>query len=1038
MNKQKMSNKKFRRIVISIMATIFTICLVATIVMNVLASTMDTFLGSASAKIEFPEDAKDWDLEYYKSEYKTSDAAKEASYAVALKVQDEGTVLLKNNGILPLAAGSKVVPFGYRYNEPIYGQLASGGSAKWMVGEQITPEEGLKSVYTVDNSAIEKTKNQKPTELKEAVGTRSATENSSALGGNSLLNEYDPSIYNGVKVSGSTALVFIARAGQEGYDLKADAYADGTPHYLALTENEKGTIAAAKRACDKVVLIVESSAIMEMDPVMSGELEVDAIVWYGHAGERGFSELGKILSGEVNPSGRTVDIFPKDFTKDPTYSNNGDYHYSNAKAMIYGLGGGEVNRAYVEYQEGVYMGYRYYETAHELGLLDYDTAVTFPFGYGLSYTSFNQTIKEFDDSGDTVKVTVTVRNEGACKGKDVVQLYYSAPYTEFDVTNQIEKPAAVLVAFGKTVEINGNDSKDITLEFSKEDMASYCYTHANPNGTKGCYVLEEGDYIVSLRADSHTVLDTRTITMDQTIWYDGSDTDHIRKSEITAQSKLDANGNPTNEVANGKEYVAASNLFQDSTDYMFRQSSVVTRSKWTDSLNRLNTVKTKEADATTIALFGIDNDFDWQNDPLLGNVKGSKVYSETAPVGGKENGKQLIDLRGKDYYDEEWDKLLDQIDWNKSTKSIIDGLCACAYNSPKIDDIGLVSTIINDGVSGIKVQDIMSSGGYDMTKTATYGMMPLLASTWNVDLLEEVGEALGREGLANNVQGLYGPAINLHRSPFCGRIFEYFSEDPLLSGKLAAAEISGAGKMGLTCYLKHFALNDQEFNRSSLLSVWADEQTMRELYFRAFEVAVKEAKCSIRYISDNSGTISTKTIRACTGIMPTQANIGAVPGHANYALLTELLRDEWGFHGAVTTDYWFWTATGSNAKKANTLRDATFRAGSDIYLCMGAPTISVNDKSSATALSVYRRNIKNLCYAVVNSAAMQGIVSGATVTYGLSPWQIGLVVANVIVDAATIGMAVWVVLRALDEKKHPEKYENSKGKSEEQNVAEGS
>lgn len=1035
MNKQKISNKKFRRIVIPVISVIFSLCLIATVVMNVLSSTMDTFLGGADIKIEVPEDAKNWDSEYYKTDYKTSEEAKEASYEVSLKVQDEGTVLLKNNGILPLSKGSKVVPFGYRYNEPIFGQLASGGSAKWMVGNQIMPSDGLKNIFTVDNSAVDKTKNQKPNELKEAAGTRSASENNSALGGNSLLYEYDPAIYNGLKVEGSTALVFIARAGQEGYDLKADAYEDGTPHYLALTENEKGIISAAKRACEKVVLIIESSAIMELDPVMHGELEADAIVWYGHAGERGFAELGKILSGEVNPSGRTVDIFPKDFTKDPTYSNNGDYHYTNAKAMIYGLGSGEVDRSYVEYQEGVYMGYRYYETANELGVLDYENAVTFPFGYGLSYTSFTQTIKDFDDSGDCVKVTVNVKNEGVRKGKDVVQLYYTAPYTKFDVANKIEKPVAVLAAFGKTVEINANESKDITLEFNKEDMASYCYTHENPNGTNGCYVLESGDYVVSLRANSHVVLDSRTVTIGETIWYDGRDKEHIRQSEIEAQSTLDVNGNPIDRVANGQEYVSASNLFQDSTDYMLRQSSIVTRNDLSGSLNNLNTEKTKTADETTVSLFGIDNYFDWNTDPLLGNVKGSKVYSEIAPVSGAKNGKQLIDLRGKDYYDEEWDELLEQIDWSKNTKSIIDGLCACAYNSPQIEDVGLVSTIINDGVSGIKVQDIMSSGGYDMTKTATYGMMPLLASTWNVDLLEKVGEALGREGLANNVQGLYGPAINLHRSPFCGRIFEYFSEDPLLSGKLAAAEISGAGKMGLTCYFKHFALNDQEFNRSNLLSVWADEQTMRELYFKAFEIAVKEARCSINYISDNNGTISTKIIKACTGIMPTQANIGAVPGHANYALLTELLRGEWGFNGTVTTDYWVWAATGANAKKANTLRDASFRAGSDIYLCMGMPTISVNDKSSATALWVYRRNVKNLCYTVVNSAAMQGIVSGVKVSYGISPWKIGLIVANIVIDSATIGVILWIVLRTLDEKKNPKKYKQSKDKYGDKNAA---
>lgn len=929
-------------------AVLAAVCLIANVAMHVLSTTMDTFLGRGERTVTVAEEAADWDTEYYKTDYKTAEEAREGAYEVAQKIVDEGVVLLKNNGVLPLQKGSTVTPFGYRYMEPIYGQLTSSGSAKWMVGNEITPEEGLKEELTVNEAAVAKMKSASPQGLKAADDATAASGESSFLGGDSILYEYAPSIYAGLTGDGGTGLVFIARAGQEGYDLKCDGYEDGTPHYLALTENEKGTIRAAKAYCEKVVLVVESSAILELNEVMSGELEVDAILWVGHVGERGYARLGKILAGEVNPSGRTVDIFPTDFTKDPTYINNGGFYYDNATANIYGLGGSStVQRSYVEYQEGVYMGYRYYETADALGSIDYDAAVLFPFGYGLSYTGFAQRIADFDDSGDTVKLTVAVTNTGDMAGKDVVQVYYSSPYTDFDKENGIEKPEVVLAAFAKTELIPAGGETLVELCFDKKDMASYCYSIED-----GDYVLEAGEYTISLRKNSHEVIETRTVTIGETLWYD-----------------------------------SARNLFPDSTAYMRRQSHLLTRADWENTYPSQPESRTRTADETTLALFGIDNDFDWKNDPLLGN----SAYEGEAPTGNAQNGLMLINLRGADYDAPRWEDLLDELDWEK-VDDMLAGLCGSAYCTPQIEEIGLPSTVAEDGVSGIKVQG--TDNGYDMTKTATYPMVPLLASTWNVELAEEMGEALGQEGLFNGVQGWYAPAVNLHRSPFCGRIFEYFSEDPLLSGKMAAAQISGAGKYGMICYLKHFAINDQETNRSNLLSVWADEQTMRELYFKPFEIAVKEARCEIRYIADDEGTEATKVIQACTGIMASQANIGGVPGHANYALLTELLREEWGFEGVVSTDYWFWVASGKSGKLANSLRDASFRAGSDVYLCMGMPGISVNDKSSPAALQAYRENIRHLAYAVVNSAAMQGISAGAEVHYAMSPWRIWLYAAD--------------------------------------------
>lgn len=313
-----------------------------------------------------------------------------------------------------------------------------------------------------------------------------------------------------------------------------------------------------------------------------------------------------------------------------------------------------------------------------------------------------------------------------------------------------------------------------------------------------------------------------------------------------------------------------------------------------------------------------------------------------------------------------------------------------------------------------------------MSKSTTYGMMPLFAQTWNLDLLKEVGVALGQDALSNNVQGLYAPAINLHRSPFGGRVFEYFSEDPILSGKLAAAKIEGTSSQGLYTTIKHFALNDQETNRSSQCSIWADEQTMREIYLKAFEIAIKTPKTTIKYISNNNGTVATKVIKAANGIMASQANIGMTPGHAHYTLLTSLLRDEWGFEGLVYTDYWFWSDF-ANPANGNVLRDACFRAGSDVYLSMGiAGMVDLTDKESATALFTYRRAIKNLSYVVANSNVMNGLVSGSKIVYELATWQIIIIVVDIVIGLLDALFITLYILRGLDEKKNPDKYKNKK------------
>lgn len=1032
--KLKMRGRKFRAITISLIALLLILNVVITVAGNVMETTLDTYVGKGKTIAEPPKESEGWDTDYYEEKYTDNEVAKAAAYEVAQQVMQEGTVLLKNNGVLPLAPGSTITPFGRGFIDPVYGQLTSSGSAKW-VYDPISPETALAETYTINEAAIELMNAAgDPEILKEAAGTSEAGVAGSMLGGNSFIYEYDPSIYSEMETAaGTTGLVMITRAGQEGSDKKFDAYEDGTPHYLAISENEKAAIRTAKEKCDNVIVVLASSATIELAPLMSGELEADAIVWVGHPGETGFGVLNDILSGAVNPSGRTVDTYAADLTADPSYQNIGSFAYDNATVMLSSFtdGSGEMARYYTDYQEDMYVGYRYYETADVMdeafvyGELDdggawtMAGAVCYPFGYGLSYTDFSQEIVSYKDSGDEIEVQVKVTNTGdTYAGKEVVQLYYNAPYTQFDVENKIEKPVANLIAFDKTELLEPGKSQTLSLSFAKEDMASYCYTHENPDGTMGCYVLEEGDYEISLRNNSHEVIDTKITTLDETFWYDGSDLTHIRKSDIAAQSDMDDEGNILDTPSNPEgSYVNATNQFQTSSDYMNANSTILSRAAWNTTQPKWE--ESKSLNEEFFAALGVETGFDVETDAAFGNTKTSIWYSEEEPVSGADYGLTLADMRGKDYYDEDWEKLLDQIDWDKDKKGILMDFAGAAYATGAVASMEMPGTVIEDGANGLKVQG--NDNGYDMSKSSSFPFGPTMAATWNEDLLYAVGEAFGQESMANGINGWYCPAVNLHRNQFSGRIFEYYSEDPVLSGKLAARVISGAGDQGMYCTIKHFALNDMETNRSALCTVWATEQTMRELYFKPFEIAIKEARMTIKYTADEQGTVRTKTMRAANAVMPSQAGVGAVVGTCNYSLLQSVLRDEWGFEGVVYSDYWVWSD--------NSFRDLAMRVGCDIYLCMYMPFMwSLEDYDSVYAKNAMRAALHNIGYVTVNSNAMQNAAPGTTFRVTMSPWKKVLIPVNLLGYGLTVFFIVLEVRRKKDEKVHPERYKQKKVK----------
>lgn len=891
-DKLRMSNKRFMAIWIPILIFLFAAMLTVTLVMNHFALVMDKVFTQGTRHIVNVEGTENWDTEYYTVKYKTADDALKAATERSKAVCDEGYVLMKNaakdgKNMLPLAEKSKVTPFGLKYVKPAYSILGSGSVYDEMGYGNSDPynsaynctnkysktmEAAIKANFSVNETVESKMKSASYKKVDAAEGTTTCKEFpnvNECAGGNTFLYEYDPSIYAGTESSCSdtTGLVFIGRDAGEGGDLKWDAYADGTPHQLTLSASEKETIGFAKANCKNgVVAVINSGNVMELDELMSGDYAVDAIIWIGFPGSIGCQSLSDILCGKVNPSGRTVNIWTSDLFADPTFANLGTFVYSEAEvAGTAALGG-----SFIEYEEGVYVGYKYYETAHAVDpSFDYDKAVVFPFGYGLSYSEFEQKITGFNDAGDKVTVTIDVTNKSDIDGKEVVQLYYSAPYTTFDETNKIEKPAKNLVAF-KKVAVAKNSTETVTLTFAKEDMASYCYTRDNGDGTKGCYVLEEGDYTITLGKNSHEVWDTCKTRIGSTEWFDNG---NPRQTEKDGQSLLDDEGKPLNVHAKyGAEFIAATNLFQDSSDYMNTSKvKLLSRSDWKNTQPTRPTgdsFKVGKAVSDVIDRFS-KKTFDYRTDPLLGNVKGSAVYQEKDPASKQENGLVLADMRGLDYYDESWDLLLDQIDYSK-TDELVNLIYGGSYNINELKAIGMPKSNSGEGPSGIglfaKMFAQIFGGATSLPDTCAYAANIVIASTWNVEMAYGVGESVAQEafhfilGEGNWLCGWTGPAMNLQRTPFNGRNAEYYSEDPVLAGSIGANEVSGAGDNGLYMIFKHFALNNVETAKTmgDGICTWATNRRCARLISRFSK------KCS-RTRAGRSNTLPTITARSRSG-----------------------------------------------------------------------------------------------------------------------------------------------------------------------------
>lgn len=811
---------------------------------------------------------------------------------VVKQVGQEGFVLAKNTGLLPLDSSQKNLNvFGWASTSPFYGGTGSGSSS---TANNVGILESFKKAGFNLNEDLTKMYTDYMAE-RPTAGALSFGEQVWTLP-EPTKEYYTDELMTKAKEFSDTAVVVIGRSGGEGADLPTDmgAVIDGTYNiaekvsanpskygyfaakyenngtepdfekgesYLELSRPEEDMIETVCSNFDNVIVIINSNNTMELGWVDEYD-QIGSVILAPGAGVTGFEALGEIVNGTVNPSGKTVDTFVKDLFKTPYINNIGNHSFTNVddlkQAIVDADNSAEGNVAFVNYAEGIYVGYKFYETAAEGGFIKYEDMVQYPFGHGLSYTTFEKVIENFKDNGDSISFDVTVTNTGDVAGKDVVQMYYTAPYTN----GGIEKASVNLLDFAKSKLLEPGASETVSFTVNKEDMASYDSSEIK---------VAEELYVM----------------------------DDATRAEVEAQA--------------------------------------------------------------------------WASyDPKAHNNADDEM-----PATGKKNGKKLYQYVGVDYEDTSWDELLDQM----SIDDMITLVNLGGWQTAKIESVGKIATADCDGPAGLNNFVAQVSG-------TSFPAEVLMAQTWSKEMLEKIGEAIGAEFNEAGFYGWYGPAMNTHRSAFAGRNFEYYSEDGILAGKLATAEVNGAVKHGVYAYIKHFALNDQETNRCSFLLTYASEQAIREAYLTAFEIPVKNFEGKGQAAMSAFNFIGTKA--SC----------------ANGNLLNNVLRDEWGFQGMVITDY--------NGSYGYMSTDSSIKNGNDLMLGFaGSESNKVTDIDSATTVKALRQASKNILYTVANS----GYYADGNPEGGIDPMTKLFIKVDVAIAALVILGEVLVILNYRKKKK---------------------
>lgn len=874
---------------------------------------------------------------------------------VNLKLAEEGFVLLKNeNAALPMNKGARISVFSKNGVNLSYGGSGSGGfdtSNNKNLYESLNDagfvtNPTLKSFYESSQSGPVRTANS--SDLDNGDNQKIATAETPQ-------SKYTDAVKNSYADYSDAALVVITRIGGEGFDLpryQGDSEGAVSPdsHYLELDQNEIDLLTAVTDGTFKRVVVVFNTpssfeATFLKDSAYAAFADkIDAAVWIGFTGSNGITALGEILNGDVNPSGRLVDTWAADFTKNPSFVNFGtgclpDTTDKYDGGMYYS----------VDYEEGIYVGYRYYETRGETDGEDwYNANVVYPFGYGLSYTTFDWTVGDASASeielGTTITVPVTVKNTGSVAGKEVVQLYASAPYT----LGGIEKAHKVLVGFAKTKLLQPGESETVTVSFDPYSAASYDYRDANNNGFSG-YELEAGEYTLYVSRNAH-------------------ESEKAIALNLAADVQIGTDPTTDSEVVN--RYTDSENFL----DSDWQLDAMLSRADWEGTWP---TPQTAQQHAGTDRLYeeirseehNNPTDFDSEEYPWFGEEP-TLTLRDLLPSAEAEGYEPVVS-----YDDERWEELMMGCDEEEMIALINNG----AYHTLAMESVGLPATIHGDGPSGFTC--FMSKE--QVNGTCQYVSEPVMASTWNINLMNELGEAIGEEGTIGDkatgqpYSSIYAPGVNIHRSPFGGRCSEYFSEDPFISGMMGAAEVQGIQSRGVLPTVKHFVANEQETHRSigGDLS-WLSEQALREIYLKPFEYTVK--------------------LGETRGIMTSFNRIGTRWTGGDYRLLTEVLRNEWGFNGLVICDF--------NTIPQYMIPRMMFYAGGSLDLATQQSAMWTDcDTSDAGDAIVLMRAVKDVMYALVNSNAMNAEVIG----YNPPIWQEYLHWINI--GAFTL-VGVWLVL----------------------------
>ena len=895
------------------------------------------------------------EADYYSSDYATAEERTAHLQELGTKIEEEGIVLLKDqNDVLPLGSDAKISVFGQDSVDPIYG---GGGAGSVDASKAVN----LKTAF--ENAGFQLNKTLWDFyETGKGSSYRKTTPDVYGQGAFAV-NEVPAEVYTEeVKASfteyNDTAVVVIGRSGGESSDLSSAPLESGYA-YLQLDDAERSMLELATANFDKVVVLLNTQNAMELG--FLNEYDIDACLWIGALGETGAYAVADVLNGTVNPSGALVDTYAYDSLSAPSMENFGSYAIANSTV--------DRGNAYMVYGEGIYVGYLYYETRYEDVVLgnedkanyDYTSAVQFPLGYGLSYTDFEWSDYSVKETDDTFEVSVKVTNKGDVAGKDIVQIYMQSPYTDYDKANAIEKASAELVGFAKTSLLEAGKSETVTVSVDKEEMKTY-----DVKGY-GTYIVDAGDYYFAAGLNAHDALNNILSAKGKTT-ADGMD--YEGKSALTHKVTVKELDNITYSISKATGNEITNQFEKADMNYYDPEFTYLSRSNWT------GTWPTTYADGTLTASDELLKDLEisfTENDSIT-----EPVTAVTNEEFGKLNAATLI---GLDYKEDLWNSLIQQMSVEDLDKLVRIG----GYSTSSIESIQLPATVDKDGPAGISGTLVGGESG------TSYPPEVVIGSTWNVDLVEEFGKCIGEDSIALGVAVWYAPASNIHRSPYSGRNFEYYSEDSFLSGKMTASTVIGAQSKGAVVTVKHFALNDQETNRVGG-AMFTNEQSIREVYLKPFEVSVREGNA--------------------LGMMASMNRIGARWTGGHYGLMTSTLRDEWGFEGMVVTDQ-----ASFSVFAYEDLREG-LEAGTDLWLNTDATLwVLPEDQMTPTVITSLQRAAKNVVYAITNSNAMNGISSDSKIVAIMPLWRKALVAADVVVGALVAFILVFMTSRLIKQKK---------------------